>query len=105
MGQHKYEEAYRAGYKDGQKAAHTEALRECLDEMPTQDRAEILHKWGADMNVQELIDAINQQWEERLDKIAAEIKALSNANPSYWHSGDMVDRDDVLQIIDKYRKE
>lgn len=39
-----------------------------------------------------------------LDKIIDEIKALSNANPSYWHSGDMVDRDDVLQIIDKYRK-
>lgn len=39
-----------------------------------------------------------------LDKIKDEIKALSNANPSYWHSGDMVDRDDVLEIIDKYRK-
>lgn len=40
-----------------------------------------------------------------LDKIRAEIEALSNANPSYWHSGDMVDRDDVLDIIDKYRAE
>ena len=40
-----------------------------------------------------------------LDKIRAEIKALSNANPSYWHSGDMVDRDDVLEIIDKYKAE
>ena len=39
------------------------------------------------------------------DKIRAEIKALSNSNPSYWHSGDMVDRDDVLEIIDKYKAE
>lgn len=37
-----------------------------------------------------------------LEKIRAEIKSLQNANPSYWHSGDMVDRDDVLEIIDKY---
>ena len=42
---------------------------------------------------------------EKLNGIRAEIKALSNANPSYWHSGDMVDRDDVLDIIDKYREE
>lgn len=40
-----------------------------------------------------------------LDKIRAEIKALSNANPSYWHSGDMVEREDVLDIIDKYKAE
>ena len=37
-----------------------------------------------------------------LDKIRNEIKALSNANPSYWHSGDMVERVDVLEIIDEY---
>jgi hypothetical protein len=43
--------------------------------------------------------------EPKLDKIRAEIKALSNANPSYWHSGDMVDRDDVIEIIDKYKAE
>ena len=42
---------------------------------------------------------------ETFDKIRAEIKALSNANPSYWHSGDMVDRDDILEIIDKYKEE
>ena len=40
-----------------------------------------------------------------LGKIRTEIEALSNANPSYWHSGDMVDRDDVLEIIDKYKIE
>lgn len=48
------------------------------------------------------IKALKQQ--STLDKIRAEIKSLSNANPSYWHSGDMVDRDDVLDIIDKYRE-
>lgn len=40
---------------------------------------------------------------EVLNKIRAEIQALSNANPSYWHGGDMVDRDDVLEIIDSYK--
>ena len=40
-----------------------------------------------------------------LDKIRSEIKALSNANPSYWHSGDMVDRNDVLEILNKYKAE
>jgi len=40
-----------------------------------------------------------------LDKIRVEIKALSNANPSYWHSGDMVEREEVFDIIDKYKAE
>ena len=40
-----------------------------------------------------------------LDKIKAEVKALSNANPSYTHTCDVVDREDVLEIIDKYKTE
>lgn len=40
-----------------------------------------------------------------LDKIRAEIKSLQNANPLYWHSGDMVERDEVFEIIDKYKAE
>ena len=40
-----------------------------------------------------------------LDDIRAEIELLSNANPSYWHSGDMVEREEVLDIIDKYKAE
>lgn len=40
-----------------------------------------------------------------LDKISKEIKTLSNANPSYWHSGDMVEREEVFEIIDKYKVE
>lgn len=40
-----------------------------------------------------------------LDKIGSEIASLSNTNPSYWHSGDMVDREDVMDIIDKYKAE
>lgn len=39
-----------------------------------------------------------------LDEIRAEIERLPNANPSYWHSGDMVERVDVLDIIDNYRE-
>ena len=39
------------------------------------------------------------------DKIRAEIKSLSNANPSYWNICDVVEREEVLEIIDKYRGE
>ena len=58
------------------------------------------------MNVQELIDAINQQWRERLDKISTEIEQL----PFYvakFADGDLethVDVERVLQIIDKYKE-
>lgn len=50
--------------------------------------------------VEMAVKALKQQ--STLDKIRAEIKALSNANPSYWHCGDMVERDEVFDIIDKY---
>lgn len=39
---------------------------------------------------------------EHLNKIKAEIEALPNANPSYTHTCDVVDREDVIDIIDKY---
>ena len=51
----------------------------------------------------EKLDAIRAET-DILDKIRAEIKALSNANPSYWHSGDMVEREEVFEIIDHYIK-
>lgn len=54
--------------------------------------------------VRELKISNNSNANEVLNKIRAEIKALSNANPSYWHSGDMVEREEVFDIIDKYRK-
>lgn len=40
--------------------------------------------------------------QEHLNKIKSEIEALSNANPSYTHTCDVVDREDVIDIIDKY---
>lgn len=54
--------------------------------------------------IQEALDMVIKALEQQpiIDKIRVEIEALSNANPSYWHSGDMVDRDDVLEILDKY---
>ena len=48
------------------------------------------------------IKALEQ--EDVLKKIREEIEVLSNANPSYIHTCDVVDREDVLDIIDKYRK-
>lgn len=51
---------------------------------------------------QTAIRALEQ--ESILDKVKAEIEDLPNANPSYWYSGDMVEREDVLEIIDKYRE-
>lgn len=59
----------------------------------------------SDEEYRELTAKLDGHDKELLDKIRAEIKELSNANPSYWHSGDMVDRDDVLEIIDKYKAE
>ena len=48
---------------------------------------------------------MDNQTKEILNKIRTEIELLSNANPSYWHSGDMVEREEVLDIIDKYKAE
>ena len=58
-------------------------------------------------DIDAIVKAINEGWELRvneiLSKIRAEIKSLSNANPSYWHSGDMVEREEVLDVINKYK--
>lgn len=48
------------------------------------------------------IKALEQ--ETVFDKIRAGIEELPNANPSYWHGGDMVNRDDALEIIDRYER-
>lgn len=57
--------------------------------------------------IQEALDMAIKALEQQpiIDKIRVDIEALSNANPSYWHSGDMVERDDVLEILDKYKTE
>ena len=49
--------------------------------------------------------AIRFMENKTLEKISAEIESLSNANPSYWYSGDMVEREEVLEIIDKYKED
>lgn len=58
------------------------------------------------MNVQELIDAINQEWEEKLDKIRAEIVDLVHENPvlDYFY-GYNVALMKAAQIIDKCKAE
>ena len=56
-------------------------------------------------SAQPYTEAELQKITDVLDKIRAEIKALSNANPSYWYSGDMVEREDVLEIINEYMAE
>lgn len=98
-------EAYRNGFSDGMNRAHSDALFECLDEMTPQERAKTLIEWGADMNVQELIDAINQQWEEKIDKIRAEIESKEMIETTSEREFYNMALNDVLQIIDKYRKE
>lgn len=57
-------------------------IQEYLDSGKWQYEACYLNK--DDLKV--IIKALEQ--EDILDKIRAEIKSLSNANPSYWHSGD-----------------
>ena len=66
------------------------------------------------MNVQELIDAINQQWRERLDKIRAEIAChiieddTSGNTPARlradWEASNKAHLIDIA-IIDKYKAE
>ena len=60
-----------------------------------------------DQIVGELIYAVKngKPLDAVLGEIRAEINSLSNANPSYWHSGDMVEREEALDIIDKHRAE
>lgn len=53
--------------------------------------------------LQEAIKIIKQ--EPVLDKIKKEIEQLPNANPSYSYCVDVVDREDVFEIIDKYKEE
>ena len=48
------------------------------------------------------IKALEQK--DVLKKVREEIEVLPNANPSYTHTCDVVDREDVLDIIDKYRE-
>ena len=60
------------------------------------------------MNVQELIDAINQQWRERLDKIRAEIveEVLSHSGTGEEVIQAYADGlKKGLDIIDKYKAE
>ena len=37
-----------------------------------------------------------------LERIKSEIKQLPNANPSYWNKCDVVDREEVIDIIDEF---
>lgn len=39
---------------------------------------------------------------DAVEEIKAEIKLLPNANPSYWNRCDVVDREEVLELIDKH---
>jgi len=61
-------------------------------------KADTIETWKAEIIEKEHI-------KEVLDKIRAEVESLRNANPSYYHSGDMVDREEVFEIIDKYRED
>lgn len=40
-----------------------------------------------------------------LEKIKDEINEMSNANPSYWYTCDVVDRADLIDMIDNYISE
>ena len=43
--------------------------------------------------------------ESVFDKMTSEIESLPDLNPSYWHHCYLLDRNEVLDIIDKYKKE
>ena len=64
------------------------------------DRGQWLLEEWIQMQVQK---QVQKQVNDVLDKIRAEIEALPNTNPSYIHTCDVVDRVDVLDIIDNYK--
>ena len=53
----------------------------------------------------EIVNTINQQWEERLDKIVAEIQANINYNEKMNHCSIEAGLLLALDIIDHYRSE
>jgi hypothetical protein len=67
------------------------------------------------MNLQEVVDAINEEWEKKLDKLRAEIETkygdckLTEYTVQYdgvcTGANDIGDIADILQIIDKYKAE
>ena len=46
-----------------------------------------------------------KQLEQVLQEIRQEIEQMQNANPSYWNTCDVVDRAELLEIIDEHIKE
>ena len=78
---------------------YKELLRECYKVLPS---VKPKSEWEHD---HEILKAYSDGANAVLDKIREEIKTLSNANPSYWHSGDMVEREEVFEIIDRYTKD
>lgn len=59
--------------------------------------------------VQAYFDGESFGWDEGrealIEELKAKIVALPNANPSYWHSGDMVEREEVFEILDNIGKD
>lgn len=67
------------------------------------------------MNLQEVVDAINEEWEKKLNKIRAEIETkygqcqlieyIVQYDGICTDTKDIGDIADILQIIDKYKAE
>jgi hypothetical protein len=58
------------------------------------------------MNLQEVVDAINEEWEKKLDMIRAEIELLKlEDSPNFCIKAHNDAVDDILKIIDKYTAE
>ncbi len=44
----------------------------------------------------------NKELSEELEKIKAEIKDMPNANPSHWYTADVVDREDLIDMLNEH---
>ena len=75
--------------------------------MPNSLRVRLKNLWRngilSDKDFERLCKALDN--ESVLDKIKGEIEKMPNRNPSYTHTCDVVDREEVLNIIDKYKAE
>ena len=67
-----------------------------------------MSKWVVDIHGDiegdyDIIKKYDESKTDLLNKIRAEIEELSD--DKYWYSDGMIDRDEVLEILDKYKSE
>lgn len=95
------------GYTDKKLVDKVNELIDKINEL----NAQMQYKTESKENYQQGYDTANEEWLNRMDKMRAEIEGIIQEETVNDYSGgeyeriiSKVDPDDVLEIIDKYRK-